>query len=318
MVFDYHRRRRKLERLATMPGLLSGGVNVSVVLVHGIFNHVRGATPEEAGARRAAECQTQLARAIAATGLNVNVPDLVMAYYADLLRTDLPEQMQATRQTGKGFVDLTAVQRAEAADWLSVAGAPAPQETQNIGLAPLRQTLGWLLDQSGGSLVGAVKEQAIHRLERLMVSMLHEVEAYTTWPERRQLVRERVAGVILREQPRVVVAHSLGSVVTYETLHAHPELEIEMLLTVGSPLRVPSLARRLEPSLRGGRGARPVGVKRWVNIADVGDIVAVPPKLSVAFPVDQDETTDNGLGFHGLGGYLANGLTAAALAPYLT
>ncbi|MFE5517387.1 hypothetical protein ACFQ9Q_06565 [Streptomyces virginiae] len=285
-----------------------------IVLVHGIFNYVHGATPEEAGLRRTADCRPKLAESLAM--LSVEIPEVVMAYYADLLRRELPEQAQSARETV--LEDLSDGQRAEAAQWLVAAGAPVPEDPQNVGLVPLRQMLGWLVDERGGPLESAVREQLIRRLERTVVTNLREVEAYTSWPERRRRVRERVAGVIRREAPSVVIAHSLGSYVAYETLHAFPELTVELLVTVGSPLRVPSLVRRLDPALRAGRGARPAGVKHWVNIADVGDVVAVPPKLSEVFPVDQDEVCDNGLGFHGLGGYLANGLLAAAIAPYIS
>lgn len=33
---------------------------------------------------------------------------------------------------------------------------------------------------------------------------------------------------------------------------------------------------RLRPEIVANRGARPPGVARWVNLADVGDIVAIP------------------------------------------
>ncbi|MGW7041849.1 hypothetical protein ACWGDT_03825 [Streptomyces avermitilis] len=286
-----------------------------IVLVHGIFNHVRGATPEEAALRRAADCRPRLAESLGR--LSVEVPELVMAYYADLLRPELPEQAQSARDDAD-FEGLSGGQQAKAAEWLVAAGAPVLEDPQNVGLAPLRQMLGWLVDERGGRLGAAVREQMIRRLERTLVTNLRELEAYTSWPERRRTVRERVAAVIQREMPAVLIAHSLGSYVTYETLHAFPELEVDLLVTVGSPLRVPSLARRLDPGLRAGRGTRPAGVGRWVNIADVGDVVAVPPKLGEVFPVEQDEICDNGLGFHGFGGYLANGLLAAAIAPYIS
>ncbi|MFD7059139.1 hypothetical protein [Streptomyces sp. NPDC059906] len=286
----------------------------SIVLVHGVFNHVRRATPDEAAARRASDCRPRLAESLSA--FSVKVPEVTMAYYADLLRRQLPLDAQAVQGT-QGFGDLDASERSEAAQWLVTAGAVMPEDPQNVGLAPLRQMLGWLVDERAGRLTAAVREQTMGRLERVLVANLREVEAYTTWPERRRLVRERVSGVIRREGPAVVIAHSLGSYVTYEALHAHPDLRVDLLVTVGSPLRVPSLARRLEPALRAGRGAKPSGVKRWVNIAGTGDVVAVPPKLGRVFPVDDDAVCDTGLGVHGFGGYLATGLLAAAITPYL-
>jgi hypothetical protein len=287
-----------------------------VVIVHGIFNHVRGAEPELAAERKAGQLRPRLAEGLGKLLPTSAVPEVAVAYYADLLRTRVPEEVQdGGRQAG--FEDLTGPERVLVAQWLTVAGAAVLAESQNVGLAPLRQMLGWLVDTRGG-LVAVVREQTIGRIERALVANLREAEAYTTWPDRRRLVRERVAATIGRQRPSVVVAHSLGSYIAYETLHAFPDLQVELLVTLGSPLRVPALARRLDPALRGGRGAMPAGVGRWVNLADAGDLVAVPPRLAEVFPVDVDEVCDTGWGFHGLGGYLANGLTAAAIAPYVS
>ncbi|MGW4894859.1 hypothetical protein ACWEQL_21710 [Kitasatospora sp. NPDC004240] len=286
-----------------------------VVLVHGIFNYVPNATPEQAAATKVAGCQPKLADSLAR--LSVKVPKVEMAYYADLLRPELPEQAQSAWDDAV-FEGLSPAKQAEVAEWLITAGATMPEDPQNVGLAPLRQMLGWVVDKRGGGrLSAALREQTIGLLERAIVVNSREVEAYTAWPDRRRKVRARVEKVIRREKPAVVIAHSLGSYVAYETLCAS-ELEVELFVTVGSPLAIPSLARRLDPALRAGRGARPAGVQRWVNIADVGDVVAIPPKLGEMFPVDADETCDNGVGFHGFGGYLANGLVAACIAPYLS
>lgn len=287
-----------------------------IVIVHGVFNHVRGATVERAASQKVTEWRPRLAQGLGKLPVSLPMPDIAAAYYADLLRRQAPDQVQSNGVQAD-FDDLSDSERALAAEWLAAAGVAEPPDRQNVGLAPLRQMLGWLVDSRGG-FSGAVREQTFGRLERAIVANLREVEAYTTWPERRRLVRDRVADIIGRDQPTVVIAHSLGSYVTYETLHAYPNLQVELLVTLGSPLRVPSLVRRLDPGLRGGRGARPAGVGQWVNIADIGDLVAVPPGLKDVFPVDIDDSCDTGLGFHGLGGYLANGLTAAAIAPYLS
>ena len=35
------------------------------------------------------------------------------------------------------------------------------------------------------------------------------------------------------------MAHSLGTVMAYEALHAHPDLHVYLLVTLGSPLALP-------------------------------------------------------------------------------
>ncbi len=288
----------------------------AVVVVHGMFNFLRGATPPEAARRRAESWRRRLAEGLAVVSPGTPVPDLEVAYYADLLRRELPEDAQAAEET-PDFDDLDERETAEIEEWLSAAGVTVPEDAMNAGLAPVK----WMLDQLLRERVnrGArwLRGQTTERVQQAVVANLREVEAYSTWPDRRRLVRERIADTLRGASPDVVIAHSLGTYTTYETLHANPDIKVGLLLTVGSPLRVPTLLRRLDPGLRDGRGAKPAGVERWVNIADVGDVVAVPTPLSAVFPVDRDETCDNGLGSHGLGGYLANGLTAAAIAPYL-
>ncbi|GLX19805.1 hypothetical protein [Streptomyces lavendulae] len=286
-------------------------------MVHGIWNHAPGFGPDEAARLKAERALPHLMRGFAAAGLaTVPAPGVAVAYYADLLRPDTPPEAQAA-DGEPGFEVLSEDERDLVARWLGAAGAPAPAEPQNVALAPLRQILGWLVDDRCGGVAQRVRAATARQLERVTVAVLREVRAYQSRPGRRERVRERVAAVVRAERPRVIVAHSLGSLVAYETLHAYPELEVDQLVTLGSPLRLPALARRLDPGLRGGRGARPPGVRHWTNIADIGDLVAVPPKLSEVFPVDQDETVDTGLDFHGLHAYLAHGLTALAIAPYL-
>ncbi|MFD7086863.1 hypothetical protein [Streptomyces sp. NPDC056652] len=59
---------------------------------------------------------------------------------------------------------------------------------------------------------------------------------------------------------------------------------------------------------------------RWVNIADPGDPVAIPPGLGVFFDgVALDHTAVVGFhfDFHHAKNYLRSSTTAATLAPYL-
>ncbi|MGW4894851.1 hypothetical protein ACWEQL_21665 [Kitasatospora sp. NPDC004240] len=286
------------------------------MLVHGIWNLQSGLTPEEAAAGLAERARPHLGRGLVAAGLgHMPVPEVVMAYYAHVLLSG-PAEAQAG---GAPMDGLSEAELAEAWEWLVVAGVPQPAEPQAVLLAPLRQAVGRLVyHRTGAGPVSRLREAAVDRVSRLVVGVLREVNAYLTRPEARRAARDVVADAIRLHRPRVVVAHSLGSVVTYEALHAFPELEVELLVTLGSPLGLPFVTRKLEPGPRAGRAPRPSGVGRWVNIADVGDLVALPPELGGAFPVDRHAATNIGaVDFHTLGGYLANGLPAAALAPYL-
>lgn len=290
-----------------------------VLLVHGIWNLVPGKAPEQAAAAKAAEYQKVLEQGLAAAGLShLPIPEVVMAYYAHLL-THAPLEQQAAGE-GEKFEHLSPEQLDEAWKWLLAAGVPKPAESQAGWLAPLRQAVGWLARERHDTRMPARTRQALMDLiERVIVAVLRDTDSYTSRPERRRAARAVVAEAIRRHRPNVLMAHSLGSVVAWEALHAYPDVEVELFVTLGSPLGLPGLARKLEPEPRSGQGSRPARVGRWVNIADAGDLVALPPELGGMFPVDTHADTDTGLlGFHSLKGYLANGLTAAAIAPYLS
>ncbi|MEU6467783.1 hypothetical protein ABZ927_17750 [Streptomyces massasporeus] len=288
----------------------------TVVLVHGIGNLVRGASPEQAAELKAAAAGDRLRKGLSAAGLShVPLPELVMAYYAHQLTDDYRPERQSA---GTGVLeDLTSTQEDEAWEWLEAAGVTRPEEGQAGILSPLRWAVNRLVEQRAGDAPPAARKRLAELLSRLVVATLQDTDAYTSRPARRKAVQATVAHAVREHGARVVVAHSLGSVVAYETLHAHQDLDIDLLLTLGSPLGLPAIMRKLDPEPVDGRGARPPGVRHWVNIADVGDLLAVPGELGGAFPVDVHATTDIGVfDPHTLGGYLAAGLTAAALAPH--
>jgi hypothetical protein len=76
---------------------------------------------------------------------------------------------------------------------------------------------------------------------------------------------------------------------------------------------------QLQPGPTKGHGQRPPGVQRWINIADPGDVIAVPRGLAEYFTgIDADLTTPVGVfDFHRVTGYLSCSTTAAALATLL-
>ncbi len=168
----------------------------------------------------------------------------------------------------------------------------------------LKSATGWLLDRLDGRSAAFAKLFA------------PEVAAYLTDAAKREKSRKAVAEVIRRNRPKVVIAHSLGSVVTYEALWANPDLKVDLLITLGSPLGMRNVVfERLLPAPVNGRGERPRGVGRWVNIADKDDIAAIPPALAASFTgVDVEELVNlDWIDFHTAEKYLG----CPALDPYL-
>ena len=174
------------------------------------------------------------------------------------------------------------------------------------------------LARAPGGVQGALRALSGSRFfaalgERALLRDLRQVRDYLRDPEIRRQARERV-GEAVGDNTRVLVGHSLGSVVAYEALAANPGWPVRMLVTLGSPLGIPNLIfDRLDPAPvsvadagPGPRGRWPGPGRAWVNVADQGDVVALVKDLRGAFGPEVD------------GWVVDNGATAHNARPYLT
>ncbi|MFH8500521.1 serine peptidase [Streptomyces coeruleorubidus] len=286
---------------------ISASQPLSIVAVHGVGYHNRRATSDQVRAAQRSHWTQHLAKGL---GLPTSRLNLDFAYYAAALNTGPMAQ---------GPVDAEELEDPLAtellAEWLEGLEAPRPVALGALTL-PLRYAASWVAEKF--SLDGQLTQLFIRLFFRELSVYLRADDG------RARAAREEVATCIAQHRPRVVTAHSLGTVVVYEALHAHPELRVELLLTLGSPLALPrAVFDRLTPRPAGSPvplGARPACVDRWVNIADPGDPVAIPPRLSRAFTgIALDLTTPihAAFGFHHAKNYLACSATAATLGPYL-
>lgn len=140
----------------------------------------------------------------------------------------------------------------------------------------LARTPSWV----SGALVAMSRSRFLSRVaEQLFIGDLKQVSAYFKDQSVRQWAREAVERRLAADT-RVVVGHSLGSVVAYEALCAHTEWPVAALVTLGSPLGLPNLIfDRLRPKPGGWPGA----VKAWTNVVDAGDVVAAVEDLRPLF-----------------------------------
>ncbi|MER5344958.1 alpha/beta hydrolase family protein [Streptomyces mirabilis] len=274
-----------------------------IVGVHGVGNLRPKETAEEARRNLADVWHRNLKR-----GRAKDAPDefaVSMAYYADLL---VPSGAQGA--TVGGSLDALPEDAEQMVrDWLLELGLPAEQ-SQGPGTWPIRQALGWLAERRriGPKLT-----------EAFVARFFGEVAAYLRPGTAREDARSEVARVIREQRPEVLIAHSLGSVVAYEALWHEPRPEVPLLITLGSPLALPhAVFPRLQPSpgTETGTGGRPPGVRRWVNIADPGDLVALPVRgVSRRFErVDSDlHDVVDAFDFHRAANYLACSRLATVL-----
>jgi hypothetical protein len=154
--------------------------------------------------------------------------------------------------------------------------------------------------------------------ERALIGFIKQVHRYFAEPQVRAQVVDRVAREI-GPDTRVVVGHSLGSVVAYEALCAHPDRPVRMLVTLGSPLGIRHLVfDRLQPAPADGLGAWPGEVASWTNIADDGDVVALVKELRPWFGQRvEDLRVHNGAKAHDISPYLTARETGRAVAAAL-
>lgn len=160
--------------------------------------------------------------------------------------------------------------------------------------------------------------------DRFLLGVLRQVRRYLTEPDLRARVQASVATAV-GPDTRVIVGHSLGSVVAYEALVAHPEWPVRTLVTIGSPLGIPHLVfDRLTPRPTDGRGHWPAGIEHWTNLCDRRDVVALAKRLGLLFDDDRrglrirDVLVDNGWQAHALAHHLTAAETGAAVAAGLT
>ncbi|MFD7054329.1 alpha/beta hydrolase [Streptomyces mirabilis] len=117
---------------------------------------------------------------------------------------------------------------------------------------------------------------------RMMVHRLGQVRSYLarepvggSGPGLDQRIRARVAAELDPAGATVVVAHSLGTVVAYETLHGHSG-PVPLLVTLGSPIGMRAAVR---PRMRPQPLRVPPGVRAWLNFWDRDDFVTGRPLL---------------------------------------
>jgi hypothetical protein len=288
-----------------------------VVLVHGIGQQYEG--PELLSLRLGTALRDGVRLA---SGIRLTQDEVACAFYGDVFvepgtRSDeLPPWNEHDVEKGLE-ADLLGAwwQQAAAID----EGVPPVEEEDTRGVVGFGASR-LLLSQRVRAALDALSSARFFKpvTERMLIGELKQVRRYLDEPPVWQAARAAVAADI-QADTRVVVAHSLGSVVAYETLCEHPEWPVTDLVTVGSPLGLPVIFRRLSPLPAEGRGAWPGSVVRWTNVADPGDIVALVKALAPCFvpgPAGAvaDRTITNGVQMHDLQRYLTAPKTASAIA----
>jgi len=155
-------------------------------------------------------------------------------------------------------------------------------------------------------------------------------------------VADRIRGLLRDELARcwqagdrvLLMAHSFGSVIAWDTLwelrgQAGP---VELFLTLGSPLGTRYIRRQLKGAGLPGAAAYPRGIQRWENLAATGGLTALGHRFAKDFAGMRElglvgsitDRTDlinpfrgpDGLNVHRCYGYFVNACTGAAIARW--
>ncbi len=249
-------------------------------MVHGAFHEMWG--PVRLGFRWA----PPLLDGLWAAGVDLHdVPlervhrSVSVAFWGDLVRPEprSPEEVLAELSGGG---DAGGVDHAGLADTLEDLQTDGPGALDAVAKAMAAETNRRSTELLGRYFVDPAAKAAIHeRLER------H-----------------------LGPDTKVVLAHSMGTVIAYQVLCAHPEFDLAQFITVGSPLGTPDLVLdRLDPPPVDGRGVWPSCVREWTNVAAEGDLATMAaPRLA---PIFGDRLRDE---------YVFNGRHPHDIEPYLT
>ena len=150
-----------------------------------------------------------------------------------------------------------------------------------------------------------------------VMRLLQQAYAYLKRPGISDSIDAIVRPILDTGGPAVVVAHSLGTVVTFKLLRQlgleNRPIEVPLLVTVGSPLTLMAVQAALGPAF-----IIPNGIRRWLNAVDPADFIALGRGLDATTFTDGIENIpdvhnipDNP---HAIIGYLGDSRVASAIA----
>jgi hypothetical protein len=242
-----------------------------------------------------------------AAGGAVEVVDLDVAFYGDVFPARVKPHLSMKGDTGPESLldDMAEDEAAELAAGLAgefgVEPADVDEPTKGYTRVPLvLQATARALQRRFGFA------EAV-----LFLGALRQVRRYLREPVLKAEVDRRVSALV-GDGCRLLVGHSLGSVVAYEHLRQRTEAGPAVFVTLGSPLGL-RMVREWLPATDG----LPGGVAGWVNVYDRRDPVACVSGLERWWPGVVGVPVDNGGDAHQDTRYLSKRETGAAILAAL-
>lgn len=280
-----------------------------IVCVHGVGQQLIG--PETIASEWIAPLRDGLRAAGARPEELPSGDDVAVAFFGELFR--------GRKAAGNAPFNLADIEEGFEAELLLALASNANVNQTEHETQPMPKKAGWtptLVQRAAVSLLRVKFFSAM--TERMLVGSLKQVRWYLTDFQKRNQARERLARELTGET-RVVIGHSLGSIVSYEVLCRAEQPIAPAFISLGSPLGWPNLIfDRLDPPPRDARGRWPPTITSWTNVADVHDIVAAVKRLSPLFEGRIDDVeVDNEALAHDVRPYLTAPQTGAAILKAL-
>ncbi|MFE3496492.1 hypothetical protein ACFXOS_26105 [Streptomyces sp. NPDC059175] len=220
------------------------------------------------------------------------IPSLTVAYYGNLFRTP---SKRLGAQDATPLVDdadpFTDEEEAFVLDTLALY-APSGLDPEQLQTETLGLGLPYI-PRPVAQVVVAVDHKIGRDMGRRLLVFVRQVYRYLHH-DIGERIRAEVRTELHRPGPRLVIAHSLGSVIAFDMLTREdtgpgPD-GLTALVTCGSPLAWPTIRHSLGQD---GALELPDGID-WLNLHAAGDLVA-QSGLSAVAPAVRDELVRNGI-----------------------
>jgi len=103
----------------------------------------------------------------------------------------------------------------------------------------------------------------------------------------REILKMTLLPLIEKKEPVLIIGHSLGSVIAYDTLwelSQQEEIKEKIdLFTIGSPLGLHYVQKRLKGMNGNDEKSYPKLIRHWINLSSEGDMVALDRNLRDSF-----------------------------------
>jgi hypothetical protein len=215
--------------------------------------------------------------------------------------------------------------------------ASAAQRRELDSLARRLARLWHLVGDSFPYISGLIAKPALRLTMGDVRRYLHDAEGVAV--EIRGLLRAELERAWARGERVMLIGHSLGSVIAYDSLwelsrEIGADGRVDRFVTFGSPLATRFIRHSLKGVERRGPERYPGNVRRWDNFSARGEMVALHPRLRPFFGAMvnlgllealEDHTGlynhfqgENGIDPHKSYGYLVHAQVAASIGDWLT